>query len=952
MKLSATLFVFSALLLSGCGGSGSGNGTTGGGGGSGSPQAISGAWEFVAKSSTDGSTTLIEADLSASGVQTSASGPSQVQTATYFNNVWYVNGACVSSSPGQNSVSGTVSGNSLSVTFNEGGNVFSGQGTVSGTTVSGTYSGSSAGCSDSGTFTGTQVANLSGTFAGTLFFPAGADQVNATLTEGSGYSLTFQTTLSGTDNGKFTFSGSAVANVMFVSGTVNGGSFSLFGYFDKGGTYTGIANSIAVFDYNTLAYDGVLVQQAATVPPISVALSPIPPTSLVTSASQSLTAVVSNDSANHGVSWSVTCAAIACGSLSSATTASGQATTYTAPSSVPTGNTVTLKATSVSDPTKTASATITIKSVAAILVSLTGVPALLGTGSTAAISAVVSNDPSNRGVSWTATCASPGACGSFNPTSTASGAATTYTAPSSVPVGNIVTIKATSLSDATKSASATITISKAVELLADGDYVFSLAGTDGNAAFYNVAGVFTVSGGAITGGEQDFIDGFNTDLHDSINPSGSSYGLTADGNLQFTLTTCAGTVCTGVDPIVGGGTGIETIIGSIITTSTCGSTGGPCRARLVEFDAFATSSGTLDLQDSVAAVTAPSGPYAFGIQGSGIAIGGILNISGASVSTTGTVLDFNLAGSDFPNEPISTSAVSAPDATGRFQISITPTDTTDLPIVSLAAYIVDGSRIELMAATAPLGGVAYLQNTAALAVSGNSYVAAMTGVDGLGTFQAVGLLTMGSTGTVTGFVSSADLGNNTTQASAITSGTYVADTINIGRYTLTGVTYNTSVGTLTLNLQLYVDGNGNAVVVALDPSDVLGGVGYQQTASASFSGAYAMGDTGADGVNEFELDAVGTVQSDGTSSFSGFADLNWFSTSTAATQSTDLAVTGAFTAPADGLSTGTGNTITGLDVTTPTNADAFDYYVVDSTRVIAIETDGNQLTLGYLEIIQ
>ena len=91
-------------------------------GGSNAPQGLSGAWEFVATSNTDGSTTLIEADLIANGTQTTASGANAVQTATYLNNVWYVNGACQSSSPGSNSVSGTVSGNSISLIFNEGGN--------------------------------------------------------------------------------------------------------------------------------------------------------------------------------------------------------------------------------------------------------------------------------------------------------------------------------------------------------------------------------------------------------------------------------------------------------------------------------------------------------------------------------------------------------------------------------------------------------------------------------------------------------------------------------------------------------------------------------------------------------------------------------------------------------------------------------------------------------------
>jgi hypothetical protein len=216
-------------------------------------------------SSTSGSTTLIETNLTANGAQSNASGPSQVQTATYVNGLWYVNGACASSSPGQNSIVSTVSGDTITLTFNEGGNVFSGQGTVSGTTISGTYSGTNSNCSDSGTFTGTQVPSLAGTFSGILNFPSGADQVTATLTEGNNYSLTVQTTLVGADNGTFTFSGSAVANVMFVSGSVNGNPFSLFGYFDSSGRYTGTPNSIQVFDDNLVngvyANYGLLVKQ-------------------------------------------------------------------------------------------------------------------------------------------------------------------------------------------------------------------------------------------------------------------------------------------------------------------------------------------------------------------------------------------------------------------------------------------------------------------------------------------------------------------------------------------------------------------------------------------------------------------------------------------------------------------------------------------------------------------
>jgi hypothetical protein len=261
-----------ALFTTGCGGGSSGSSS--GGGGTPSGSGISGAYEFVATSGSTGDVTLIEADISANGNQSSASGPNQVQTATYHSGTWYVNGICSSQSPGQNSISATVSGSSIALTFNEGGNTFTGQGTLTGTSISGSYSGNNANCSDSGTFTGTVVSNLAGIFAGNLSFPGGSDYVVATLTEGSNYSLTVQTTLTGTDNGNFIFSGSAVGNVMFVSGSINGGAFSLFGYFDNTGRFTGTANSIAVFDYNTLAYDGLLVSSSSLANVTAINISP------------------------------------------------------------------------------------------------------------------------------------------------------------------------------------------------------------------------------------------------------------------------------------------------------------------------------------------------------------------------------------------------------------------------------------------------------------------------------------------------------------------------------------------------------------------------------------------------------------------------------------------------------------------------------------------------------
>ena len=98
-------------------------------------------------------------------------------------------------------------------------------------------------------------------------------------------------------------------------------------------------------------------------PAISVAFTPslTPPASMDPSTTASVAATVSNDSANAGVNWTVSCESNPCGFFSTPNPiASGSSVTYNAPDTVPTDNTVTLTATSVTDNTKSVSAVVTI----------------------------------------------------------------------------------------------------------------------------------------------------------------------------------------------------------------------------------------------------------------------------------------------------------------------------------------------------------------------------------------------------------------------------------------------------------------------------------------------------------------------------------------------------------------------------------------------------------------
>ena len=235
---------------------------------------VSGAYEFVVTSNVTGGVTLVEANLAANGNRSGATGTNQVQVLTFEQKIWYVNGICPGNTPGQNSVASSTSGNNISLTFNEGGNAFSGQGVLSGSTINANYSISNSSCpdltgltgyppgTDSGGIVGNQVPKLTGTYSGPLTLPDGTDNAALTLSENPDFSLAVSAELTGpVDNGTFTFSGAAVGNIVFVSGSVNGQTLSLFGYYDRTGTYTKMPNSLLVFNYATGATAGLLLGQ-------------------------------------------------------------------------------------------------------------------------------------------------------------------------------------------------------------------------------------------------------------------------------------------------------------------------------------------------------------------------------------------------------------------------------------------------------------------------------------------------------------------------------------------------------------------------------------------------------------------------------------------------------------------------------------------------------------------
>ena len=186
-------------------------------------------------------------------------------------------------------------------------------------------------------------------------------------------------------------------------------------------------------------------------PVISVSVSGSSP-NVPAGGTASFTANVTNDTSSRGVTWTVSCSASQCGSVSPTSTQSGVSTTYTAPTvPPPSDTTITVKATSIADTSRSNSATITFSAVT-VATSLTS--ASVQAGNSLNISASVNNDLSGQGVTWSISPSS--GVGTLINSSTIG---VTYTAPATPPASDAaVTITATSVLDTTKSATVTITV--------------------------------------------------------------------------------------------------------------------------------------------------------------------------------------------------------------------------------------------------------------------------------------------------------------------------------------------------------------------------------------------------------------------------------------------------------------------------------------------------------------
>ncbi len=563
------------------------------------------------------------------------------------------------------------------------------------------------------------------------------------------------------------------------------------------------------------------------------------------------------------------------------------------------------------------------------------------------LTAVVSNDSSGAGVDWALLCASNANCGTLTPLHTASGSPATYSPPSTI-TGNsqAFTIEAFATADHDKNVVASINVTGFAGNL-KGPFVFETRGLDANGPF-QLAGVVVLDGnGGVTGGEQTHSDTLLS-VSDAI--TGGSYYIGPDGRGTLTINTADVNI---------GQQGVENLSLIFLSTSS---------AFLATVDnpllppSFETSSGTLDLQT---ATTAPTGGYAFAVNGSDIgsqpmAMGGVFKIdSPNTISGAGSVADQDDAGTVFPSATLS-GTVTNPDKFGSLQFNLTASFAT-API-QFTGYIVDNQHIKLIesdnkgsgAGVGSTAGTAIAQGANTGTFTGNQAFAGSYVFDILGqdlsnlptSLASVGQFTADATGNMNSGYDDEFLSGVPAEISDSFTGTYTLDTSGTGRVDSSIIFSSNGPGP---EFIFYLTGNGNPPLV-LDADASLGALGVglanpQASPPFSFSGKFGVTFTQSTG--PLESDSTGWTVADGSSeTLSGIIDSNL-----SFNPQLDSTLAGTFATPAtNGRFTGG---LTNPFFPTPGSAPstiAVAFYSVDPSHVFFIETDSltsGELTFGH-----
>jgi uncharacterized protein (DUF1800 family) len=308
------------------------------------------------------------------------------------------------------------------------------------------------------------VANGAAAQAGTIVFAASVPGPGAVT--GSTVNVTVKTaivTVSVAPASATVTLGGSQPFVANVGGTVNTGVLwsvnnvvggdSTNGTITAAGVYTAPAampaSNVVTIRANSQASPGTIGQASVTLlAPMTVSVSPTTPT-VALGQTQPFSATVTGN-ANTSVTWSVN--GTTGGSATVGTINSNGL--YTAPQSMPSPNTMTVRATSVV--TASAFAQTTVSLVPPVTVTLSPQTVLVRLGSTQAFTPTVTGN-ANTAVTWTVNGVAGGSAtlGTIDATGL-------YTPPATLPPSTAITIKATSIAAPSASAQAAVTLAPAL----------------------------------------------------------------------------------------------------------------------------------------------------------------------------------------------------------------------------------------------------------------------------------------------------------------------------------------------------------------------------------------------------------------------------------------------------------------------------------------------------------
>ena len=693
----------------------------------------------------------------------------------------------------------------------------------------------------------------------------------------------------------------------------------------------------------------------------TIAFTQVPPNTMFTNVTAPVAAVVSNDSTNSGVFWSVGCQEFTCGTITPARTPSGQAAIFTPPASIPGPSlAVTITAAVAASPSITVMTNVTLVEPLAVQITQGVLTSSLNRGGTASLIATVTNDPQNAGVDWTVSCGSTGACGSFSPTHTASGATTTFTAPGVVPAGNTVTIKATSAANPGESDQQTVTITTRVppNQLLLGNFVFLLTAKSSANGPYALGGIMSGDGlGDITGGNLDLVDASGNASPSTVIPLlPSTYSIGSDGRGQINLKINTGALNGGFGVNASGALTLSVVFIN------------PQHALLAETDSFGTGTGTLDLQNPADLQSFVNGSWQNGIYS--------LKLSGVGGSSPHP--DYSLASALTMNFPAYSSVAdqsakgvitSVPFSGGSHNFLSTRNPNGELVLSSvnlglptqfnLDVWLIDANHFvvtdwrDSFLASPPIIVSGYLTVQVAASLSG-SYAFSELGATSAGQSQvAGGILTCGSTG----ILDVTPLGGSAV-SNAPVNATCSAPTNGRGVITISGA--NTGgisqfAAYPTVDQGLYILELDGGATGTSGPWGA--GVAFQQNnlgpiSNSTLNGKYASNFL-AQTSGGFESFA-GQAVPDGVSALAGTVDVNSFSAGSSgstATPSLGAALTGSFTTASNGrsqlalnLSPAAGQPALPVSLVNPA------CYVVDTNTCLLLGLDASAPGTGVLKL--